>query len=229
MKKKIISVFKITLDITMLILFLLLMAYHLLPDATHEWIGASLFVVFLLHNIMNYRWYKNLFKGKYKALRIMQTVINFSLMLAMICCVISSMLISGHVFTFIHSNSVRLGRTMHLASTMWAFILMSLHMGLHWSMVVGRIKKRIALSELVRRSIKYILWTLVIGICIYGIYIISIRKIWEELFLLTEFKWFDYDKPVLLYLFENTMIFILFSSVSYYFKKSILKLKRKTN
>lgn len=226
MKKRIISLLKIILDITMLILFILLMAYHLLPDATHEWIGASLFVIFILHNIMNYRWYKNLFKGKYKALRIMQTVINFSLIIAMLCCVISTMLISGHVFTFIHSNSVRLGRSMHLASTMWAFILMSLHFGLHWSMIVGRIKKRISIPELARRSIKYIFWILVIGICIYGIYIISIRKIWEELFLLTEFKWFDYDKPVLFYLFENSIIFILFSSISYYLKKVILSLKK---
>lgn len=226
MKKRIISLLKIILDITMLILFILLMAYHLLPDATHEWIGASLFVIFILHNIMNYRWYKNLFKGKYKALRIMQTVINFSLIIAMLCCVISTMLISGHVFTFIHSNSVRLGRSMHLASTMWAFILMSLHFGLHWSMIVGRIKKRISIPELARRSIKYIFWILVIGICIYGIYIISIRKIWEELFLLTEFKWFDYDKPLLFYLFENSIIFILFSSISYYLKKVILSLKK---
>lgn len=226
MKKRIISLLKIILDITMLILFILLMAYHLLPDATHEWIGASLFVIFILHNIMNYRWYKNLFKGKYKALRIMQTVINFSLIIAMLCCVISTMLISGHVFTFMHSNSVRLGRSMHLASTMWAFILMSLHFGLHWSMIVGRIKKRISIPELARRSIKYIFWILVIGICIYGIYIISIRKIWEELFLLTEFKWFDYDKPVLFYLFENSIIFILFSSISYYLKKVILSLKK---
>lgn len=50
-------IIKIAVDVAMFVLFLLLMEYHLLPDVAHEWLGISVFILFIAHNALNYKWY----------------------------------------------------------------------------------------------------------------------------------------------------------------------------
>lgn len=55
----------------MTILLLLLMAFQITGQEFHEWLGAGMLVLLLAHNILNYRWYKNLFREKYGVIRIL--------------------------------------------------------------------------------------------------------------------------------------------------------------
>lgn len=71
-------ILRIFTDVAMFALFLLLMEQHLLPEALHEWLGLSLFVLVLVHNALNYRWYAVLARGRYNALRAVQTADAFS-------------------------------------------------------------------------------------------------------------------------------------------------------
>ena len=48
---------KIVIDTGMIILVLLQMAYHLIGDSLHEWLGIMLFVLLILHNILDRKWY----------------------------------------------------------------------------------------------------------------------------------------------------------------------------
>ena len=69
-----------------------------LPGAAHEWLGIALFALFLFHTALNIRWYRALFRGRYPAKRVVQTVVNLALLIAMLGCVVSAVLISGTVF-----------------------------------------------------------------------------------------------------------------------------------
>ena len=64
---------KICVDAVMTVGMLFLMGYHLWGDTAHEWVGAGLFVLFILHHVLNWRWWSGLFKGKYTAARVLQT------------------------------------------------------------------------------------------------------------------------------------------------------------
>ncbi len=208
---------KICIDAAMTVIFLLLMGYHLLNGVTHEWLGVSLFVLFIAHNALNYKWYLALFKGKYGAIRFIQTAINFLLLIAMISCIVSAISISGHVFTWLNASSVSFGRELHLLATVWAFILMALHLGLHWSYFVGKATKIVKTSDTVSLILRWVFRAIVLAICAYGCYNFIVRKLWEEMFLMAEFKWFDYEKSVFLYFIESLSIMIMFATVSYYF------------
>ena len=85
-------------DFVMFVLFVLLMERHLIPYEAHEWIGISLFALFITHNALNYKWYRVLFQGRYTATRVVQTVLNFLLWIAMLGCAISSILSSVVLF-----------------------------------------------------------------------------------------------------------------------------------
>lgn len=76
---------KMEIDLLMTALLLCLMAYQVTGQKLHEWFGTGMLVLFLLHNILNIRWYGSLFKGKYTLLRTMQTLINISVLISMLC------------------------------------------------------------------------------------------------------------------------------------------------
>lgn len=225
MKKKtlVFTIIKVCVDAAMSVLFLLLMGYHLLDGATHEWLGVSLFILFLAHNGLNYKWYLSLFKGKYGAVRIVQTVINVLLCAAMICCIVSSMCISAYAFTWTHTNMM-MGRKLHLGATVWAFLLMSLHLGFHWSYFIGMAKKIAKPSEKVSAILKWVFRALVLMVCLYAATVFMSRGYFADMSFTVEFKFIsevDYNKSVAQYFFESLSIMALITTVGYYLKKAI--------
>jgi hypothetical protein len=88
---------KLILDFSMTILLLCAYAYRITGDTAHEWIGISVFVLFITHNIINRRWYKNIFKGKYTVRRALITTFN-----VLIALVTSTLLVTG----LLHSRAV---------------------------------------------------------------------------------------------------------------------------
>ena len=57
------QILKIIVDILMTAALLLLMSYSLFGEAAHEWAGTVMFVLFVVHHILNRRWRQSLFKG----------------------------------------------------------------------------------------------------------------------------------------------------------------------
>lgn len=70
------QIVKISVDAAMTLGMLFLMGYHLWGDTAHEWVGAGLFLLFILHYVFNWRWWTGLFKREYTAARTLQTAIN---------------------------------------------------------------------------------------------------------------------------------------------------------
>ena len=180
-------IIKIAVDVAMLVLFLLLMEYHLLPDVVHEWLGISVFVLFVAHNALNYKWYAVLFKGKYSAMRIIHTVLNFLLMIMMLLCMISALFVSKEVFAGLNLQAGMFGRTLHMKASAWTFIIMSVHLGLHFEMFVG-MTKRLNLPVSLKTIMKWILRIDVFAAAVYGIVVFVQRSFYEELFVSEVFR-----------------------------------------
>lgn len=133
---------KMGIDLLMTALLLCLMAYQITGEALHEWFGAGMLLLFIAHHILNIRWYGNLFKGNYKLLRILQTIVNFSVLISMLCLGYSGIVLSRHVFAaFPIGGPMATARSMHMAASYWGFVLMSLHLGMHWGMIVGMFRR----------------------------------------------------------------------------------------
>ena len=75
---------KIGVDIGMTIVLLFLMTYEMIGQAFHEWLGIGMFLLFIIHHVLNRRWFGVLLKGKYTPFRIWQTVLVVSVLLSMI-------------------------------------------------------------------------------------------------------------------------------------------------
>ena len=225
-KALILMIIKICVDAAMAVLFLLLMGYHLLDGAAHEWIGISLFALFLVHNALNYKWYLALFRGKYGAVRILQTVINILLWAAMICCIVSAMCISAYVFPWTHTNMV-MGRELHLGATVWAFLLTALHLGFHWSYFIGMAKKIVKPSERAAVILKWAFRALMLAICLYAATVFNARDYFADMSFTVEFKFIsdaDYAKSIAQYFFETLSVMAMVTAIGYYLKKAVMNI-----
>lgn len=130
------------IDLLMTVLLLCLMAYQVTGQKLHEWFGAGMLILFIVHNILNIRWYGNLFKGKYKWLRIVQTIVNVSVLISMLCLGYSGIVMSRYVFAALPIHGpMATARSMHMAASYWGFVLMSIHLGMHWGMIVGMFRR----------------------------------------------------------------------------------------
>ncbi|MCM1008431.1 MAG: DUF4405 domain-containing protein [Ruminococcus flavefaciens] len=217
-----INLLKIATDVIMTVLFLCMMAYHITGNKLHEWLGIILFALFILHHILNIKWYKGIFKGKYSAVRILSTILNFSLFAAMIGMMISDVMLSREVFGFLNLRAGMFGRRLHMISTAWGYILISAHLGMHWGMVIGRINKKIRTHK---RAIETMSRILVLMTAIYGIYALNARQIADRLFLLIEYAFFDFQEPALFFFADYIAVLVLFASITYYLSK-IMKIKK---
>lgn len=185
---------KMGIDFLMTVLLFLLMSYQITGQKLHEWFGTGMLVLFLLHNILNIRWYGSLFKGKYTLLRAMQTLINISALISMLCLGFSGIVLSRHIFAGLPiQGPMATARTMHLAASYWGFVLMSIHLGFHWSMVLG-LFRRLWSRKKTPATFVWLMRFIAIFIAGYGAYCFHKQNIVSYMFLKQEFVFFDFEQ-----------------------------------
>ena len=132
---------RIPLDITMTALSVILMGGTVLfpNDKVHQILGMVLIALWAAHIALNRKWYGAVLKGKYNPYRIMQTVVNFGILLCAILLAVSGMMMAWFVP---ESVNVPLGfaRTAHLVSSHWYYIFMCTHLGMHVEMIANKIR-----------------------------------------------------------------------------------------
>lgn len=211
---------RIIIDIIMFILIIILMGYHITDNKIHEYIGITTFVLFIIHHIINYRYYKNLFKGKYNFGRIFSLVIDALLLIAMLGTMISSIMISSEVFAFLNITTTNIGRRLHLIATSWCFILMAIHIGMHLNAFVYKMKNKLKNS-----NFEYAVYVILILVIIYGIYAFIKHRLWQDMLLLVDFKFFDYNQSPIMFYLEYLGIVIFIASFTCLITKLINKKK----
>lgn len=215
---------KMGIDFLMTVMLLLLMTYQITGQELHEWLGAGMLVLFLLHNILNIKWYGNLFKGKYNLLRGMQLFINICVLTSMLCLGFSGIVMSCHVFAGLPIHGpMATARTMHLSASYWGFVLMSIHLGFHWSMVLGMFR-RLWGGTKTPAVFVWLIRFLAIFVAGYGAYCFQKENIVSYMFLKQEFVFFDFEQSVVSVFAEYIAMMGLWVFISFYAVKGIRKI-----
>lgn len=140
---------KIAVDAAMSVSMLLLMAYGLVGEAAHEWIGMGMFALFVVHHVLNRRWINAVPRGRYTPLRIVQTALAGLIFLCMVGSMISGIVLSRHVFAFLpRHGGYELAGKLHILCAFWGFVLMSLHLGMHWNMLLTMARKHLRPNQI---------------------------------------------------------------------------------
>ncbi len=226
---------RLPLDIMMTLVSIVLMGGNFLfpAEIVHEILGVGLFVLWGVHIFLNRRWYASLaqasklitstnandrrsygaiFKGKYNPYRIMQTVINCGILICTIFLMISGIILSNQLFTFLNIQSgLGFARIAHLLSSHWYYLFMSLHIGLH----MGRLFQNVAAKILPR--------ILLVLTSLYGVYAFITRGVWKYLVLKQQFFFFDLERGYILFAMDYISIIILFATILHFIAKLLKK------
>ena len=198
---------KIAVDAVMSVSMLLLMAYGLVGEAAHEWIGMGMFALSVVHHVLNRRWIQAVPRGRYTPLRIVQTALAGLIFLCMVGSMISDIVLSCHVFAFLPKHGgYELAGKLHILCAFWGFVLMSLHLGMHWNMLLTMARKHLQPSKI--RT-----WALRIAgysFAIYGVATFVRRDVGLYLLLKSHFVFFDYSEPLIAFLLDYLAVMAMF-------------------
>ena len=213
---------RILIDMLMTIFFIILMGYFITGNKVHEILGTITFVLFIIHNILNIKWYKAILKGKHNFQRIFHIVINLLLLVAMLGMMVSGIMISSNVFSFLNIQTTMFGRKLHMLSTSWGFILMEIHVGLHLNSMMSKINKKMKNS-----TFEYVYYFGLLILEGLGLYSFISTKVWEDMLLVNDFKFYDYNQNGIIFYLKYIGIVVFIEITVYLIFKLINKLKNK--
>ena len=195
------NIIKRIVDVGMIVLLFLLMAYQVTGEAAHEWIGMGMTCLVIIHQILNRKWYKSLFKGKYNPTRFVMTTVIILLIASFILTAFCGMSMSSHAVPFLYGIApVFFARRMHLSMSHWSFVLMGLHLGLHIKTIFVRYK--------ITAKIKIIILVPITVTAIFGFWLFVKSNMVDYLFFRIPFAMIDYEKAVWKVFCENVAMLV---------------------
>lgn len=205
---------KMLIDILMTVLLFFLMAYQVTGNLYHEVLGTAMLVLFLIHNGLNSKWYGAVLKGQYSFTRVVRTIVNLGVLISIMLTGYSGIVMSRDVFAFLPSNGgMATARTLHMVCSYLSFILMSIHLGMHWNIVTGKLKleSKTGIPATVLAS----------SIAFYGAYQLGRLSIYNNMLVKNMFAVLDYESTPVMVIINNVAILGMWVYAGYYLMKGI--------
>ncbi|WP_153111026.1 DUF4405 domain-containing protein [Propionivibrio limicola] len=188
---------KLAIDLIMTVLILLAFAYQLTGNTVHELIGFVVLGFFLVHNLaLNGRWYATLLNGKYNGRRIVSIAVNLLVLATTLTLVVSGLVNSRLIGGLLGVEGDFLPREIHTTSAYWFLVLMSIHLGMHWRLIMAEMRKRGGISASSR-------WRTMLSRCAaaliaaYGVHASLERNLYAKLIAYFSFDYWNFDESVL--------------------------------
>ena len=195
-----------TIDIGMTVLLLLQMAYQVMGEAAHEWLGMGMTALVIVHQLLNRRWYGAMLKGRYNAYRAVSACVNVLLLISFALTAFCGMAMSNYAVPFLYGIvRVSFVRVTHLSMSHWSFVLMGLHLGLHVPVMLAKLK----MKDGTRRALD-MACAAVAGV---GLWLFFKNGMPNYLFFRVPFAFLDYEKAGALVLMENVVMLLFWAFV----------------
>ena len=212
------------IDILMTVAILILLAFQVTGKRFHEYTGAAMLILFIAHNVLNIRWHKNLFKGRYSPQRVWMTVVNIGLLICMLLQMYSGITMSQYAFASLPSwSGEATAREIHLAISQWCFLFIGLHLGNHWQVIAGKIMRPAEKGK--ARAIALKAAGYASAVC--GLIVFVRSGIWKYMFLRQRFFIFDDAEPVAMTVGKLICVMALYVFAGFHIMKLVAAAKGK--
>lgn len=146
-------------------------------------------------------------------------IVDVLVFLSMIGLMVSGIMLSNHVFAFLNIHGgMSFARLLHMSASYWGFVLMALHLGLHWGMFLGMFK-RVQKFRLPSCLQKFLPPVLGAGIALYGLVVFIRRDLFTYMTLQTQFVFLDFEEPIPLFYLDYLAMMGTFIFLAYYMSR----------
>lgn len=172
------KVFKIIIDILLLIDTFVLVNMDITGHLIHEILGITMAILLLIHIVTNWNWIKSVtknFKKVNKKTKVMY-VVNLLTMIVYFGAILFGIIISHELFKFETSSNYKFVIT-HIIFGRLAIVVMLLHVGMHLDKIFSKVKNKKI------KIILYIIYAIIsIALSIYSIYTLTHSFQWVMVF-----------------------------------------------
>ncbi|MDO5558658.1 MAG: DUF4405 domain-containing protein [Oscillospiraceae bacterium] len=158
-------------DAVITVLLIVLMQYQVTGNVSHEIIGIAEFILFIIHNVLNRRWFRGSLEritSSKTTLRIkIWTVIDYVLIFVMILLAVTSVMIS-HLINLPLQTDISFWAYWHKTAAYASLIIISVHLGLHWKAIISVIYRQLEIDK-DNIYVKIIVRTAVLVVSLFGI------------------------------------------------------------
>jgi len=162
---------KISIDIFMTIVWLILMTYDLTGSVWHEILGIGMLIPLFFHLFLNWKWIVSVSKKIFKTKPNVNTVRWISdvlMLIGYVLTAVSGIAISKELFWQIRADNNALWYTIHAWAAYVTLAAMGVHVGLHWKMVAGFFRSLFK-TQKVTRTRRMIGAVISLAVIVYGI------------------------------------------------------------
>ncbi|XAH22946.1 DUF4405 domain-containing protein [Xylophilus sp. GW821-FHT01B05] len=207
-------------------LLLVALAYYWLDNAAHEWIGTGIFLLVGVHNVFNRRWYGAIAKARREARGLIDVVLTLCLLVTMLALLLSSLMISRTVFSFLRLDGGFTVRQIHGLVAYWSLILVAIHLGLRWQRVMQAMRSAFHITgESAARST--VLRLLAAGIAGHGVWSSCVMGVGAKLSFQMSLDGWDFDASAPGFFLHWASIAGLYVCLAHYGMGALRSMKRK--
>lgn len=212
---------RIAVDALMAIVLMLVMATALVAEAPHEFLGLALLALVVAHVVLNRRWFSALGRGRWTAVRVLQAVSVFGLVVCIVGQAASAVVLSKHALAFLPAiPGSAFARSVHLARAYWAFMSAFSHAGLQ----VKNILRRVGGTTPANRAALRALYIVVAAVSVFGV--VSFMQLGLPAYLTGQLQFATGDPNVLLACARWASVAVLVAAV-FHCLRSVLESHRR--
>lgn len=208
-------------------LLLIGLSYWWLGNVAHELAGTAMFLLLIGHNVFNRRWYGTIPKARHEVRGLFNIAVTFLLMLAMLVLLITSVLISNALSGIMSPYGGFTVRQIHTLAAYWVLVIVSVHRGLRWPMLMGVARKLTGISQ--PNAVRTLALRLIaVLIAIHGVWSSFELTVGTKLSMQMTLDWWNFEESVAGFFIHCVAIAGLYMTLTYYAMKWLQTRKRRT-
>ena len=217
---------RLAFDFVAASLLLFGLSYWWLGNVAHEVAGTAMFVLVILHNGFNRRWYGTIAKGQREPRGLFHVAITFVLLVAMLALLVTSVLISNALSGVMSSYGGFTARQIHALAAYWCLMIVSVHLGLRWPIIMGTARNLIGISK--PHALRTLsLRVIAVLIAVHGVWSSFALAIGTKLAMQTTLDFWRFEESVVGFFIHCIAIAGLYMFLTYYAMKWLGERKRK--
>ena len=215
---------RLAFDLTAASLLLIGLAYWWLGNVAHEVAGTAMFVLLVVHNVFNRRWYGTVARTR-EPRGLVNVGLTFLLLAGMLALLVTSVLISNILAGFLPSWGGFTVRQIHTFAAYWVLVIVSIHLGLRWPMIMGVARSLLGIAT-PSPARTLALRALAAVIAIHGIWSSFALGIGTKLSMQVTLDWWNFEESVAGFFLHWLAIAGLFIALTYYAKLGLAAVSR---
>lgn len=176
-------------------LLLFAFSYFWQGNAAHEWAGMGLFGLLIVHNLFHRRWFATLSTVQAARRGLFNVGLTMVLLTGMLALLTTSLVISESLFADWRLADDFTARQIHAGIAYWLLIIVSIHLGLRWPMLMAVARKLLGIPA-ASRVRTWAFRVAIAAIAIQGVGSAKALGLRSRLFFQTSLDWWNFEESV---------------------------------